>query len=442
MRKLITILLVILILAGIGTGGWFYIKANPQIADTYIANFKDNLFNLRLEYERKKIEKQAVSNEPETIPVNQSVQPEIEQTEEPNETQQVIPVQSPQAIPTQSPRVGEDIVTKVFYPVSNPIALKGAANCKYAKYSDGILCVSESTVDFYTADAKLKWSRAIQISNPVLKVNGNYILIFEQGGKKFTVFEKNTEIIKTETSEIILNGNISANADIAFVTEKPYYKGAVCVYNSSGEEIFSRSFGSENVIAVAISDSRRVAVALMSLRTQIYSKLVFLDVNKSDEDVSVEYDDTLIYDIDFSKNNLIAFADNRMISLSSGGREQWVNDYTEKKLMHYSKDVADIRLLMFDNNNNAEMSVISNSGREKSKIQTDVIPDFSDICDGNIIYNNARNLIFTRLNGDVDAKYTASRDIQKAYFIDKDNILVVYNQSIEFLRLKRKESEE
>ena len=29
MRKLITILLVILILAGIGTGGWFYIKANP-----------------------------------------------------------------------------------------------------------------------------------------------------------------------------------------------------------------------------------------------------------------------------------------------------------------------------------------------------------------------------------------------------------------------------
>lgn len=428
MKKLITVLLVVLILGSIGAGGWFYIKANPEIVDTYLANFKDNLFNLRLEYERKRIEKEEAA--PKQSPEQQPLESDVGQ------------ISVPQATPAQSMNVNEDVVTKQFCHVSDPIALKGAANIRYAKYSNGILCVSESIVNFYSTNAKLKWSRTIQISNPVVKVNGEYILIFEQGGNKFTVLNKNTEVMSGETDEPILNGNISTHADVVFATEKAYYKGAVCVYNKSGEEIFSRSFGSENVIAVDISDSRRVAVALMSVRTQIYSKLVFLDITKTEADVSIEYDNTLIYDIDFSKNSLIAFADSKLISVSQNGREQWVSDYGEKELMHYSKDVADIRLLMFDNNNNAEMSVINSSGREKSKIHTDVIPDFSDICDGYIIYNNARNIIFTRLNGDVDAKYTASRDIQKAYFIDKDNILVVYNQSIEFLRLERKESVE
>ena len=244
-------------------------------------------------------------------------------------------------------------------------------------------------------------------------------------------------VYSVETLENILNGSISSNGECAVITEKSYYKGAVSVYNKSGEEIFSRSFGSENVIACAISPSRKLAASLLSVRTEAYSKIVLLDVNKTEEEASIEYDNSIVFDLDYSGNRLIAYADDKIIALNSRGSEDWVYEYNNRTINHYSKDSGDVRLMLFDNNNDAEMSFLSSSGKEKQKISTDVIPDFCDICDGMVIYNNKRELYLSRPNGEVIARYSASRDISKAYFINSDNIVVIYNQSIEFLHTKK-----
>ena len=95
--------------------------------------------------------------------------------------------------------------------------------------------------------------------------------------------------------------------------------------------------------------------------------------------------------------------------------------------------------MLFDTNNSAELSIISASGREKQKITEDIVPDFCDIADNYVLYNGGRSLYLTKSNGTPLAKYVATRDMKKAYFIDSDNILVVYNQSIEFLKIKEGE---
>ena len=141
---------------------------------------------------------------------------------------------------------------------------------------NGILVVSENSVDMYSSSGKKKWSKSIQLSAPVLKCSGAYFMIFENGGNKLVVFNDNNQAYTVETAEKILNGNISSTGDSVLVTEKAYYKGAVNVYNKSGEEVFSRSFGSENVVSASISSERELAVALLSVRTQAFSKIVFL----------------------------------------------------------------------------------------------------------------------------------------------------------------------
>ena len=426
MKKLIITLIIIVAVIGLVAGGaaiYIHSGYHNEYIDNYISNFKDNIFNLRLKYELKKAEKE--ENEAAQSPLPDEVQADDTDT------------QNEETITGSVKQINENELPQVFQLSCDPIALKGAANAKYERYRNGILCVDESSINFFDNKGEKKWSVAIQISNPILKVADSYILLMEQGGKKICVFNNEKIVYEVQTSENILTGNISTNGECVAVTEKKYYKGAVSVYNRSGEEIYSRSFGSENVIAAALSDSRKLAVSLFNVTNQPISKITFLDVSKTETDVEQTYENTIVYDLDFSKSTLYAYADDKMIAFNENGRELWVNNFENKTLKRYRKDSGDVRLLLFDNNNNAELAIMNSSGKERQKINTDIIPDFCDICDGYILFNNERNLFLTRMNGEYLAKYTPSRDIHMVYFIDSENILIVYNSSMEFLHTEK-----
>lgn len=436
MKKLLIALSIVLAIGGIVAGLYISSDYSFSFIETYKKNFSDNLLSLKIKYEMKKAEKeeqellaqQTEENKQEETPT------EEKPTDEPvsnNKTES-----KPDVEPT---RVSYTDLKKKFVTTGEPIALNAAASARFENYMGDILCVVDNSIVLYNKKSEIVWSVPIQISNPILKVEGEYILLMEQNGNKIELYKGKKKQFQVETKEKILTGNLSSNGDCAVLTEKMYYKGAVEVYNKSGLEIYSRSFGKNSAISVAISDARRLCVSLLSTEDAVSSHIVFLDLDKTKEDVTVRYDDSIIFDLDFVGNNLHAFADNQLIALNNNGRELWRRDYTDKTLKLYSDDGENTRLILFDSNNSAEISLINTSGREKRKITEDIVPDFCDISNGYILYNGGRSLYLVKSNGTPLAKYVASRDMKKAYFIDSDNILVVYNQSIEFLHIENGE---
>lgn len=438
MKKFLKILLIISIVAAVCSGGIFaYVRTGHDFTffENYAQNFSDNLFNLKLKYALKKSEK-SEEKQPEEQPLQEEMPSEAETVQEAIES---TPSPTTTSAEKNDNKTFSDTETlpKSFSLTCDPMAVEGASNARFVRYGDDILWVSESLITMLDKNGNTKWTEQIQISEPVVKVNGDYILLFEQGGKKFLVYNNKKQIIASEASDNILNGSISSTGESVFVTEKKYYRGAVSVFNKSGEEIFSRSFGTNSVIAAAISDSRRLAVAQISTVGRVNSTVSFLDITKNISAQSVDFEDSVIFDLEFDQNTLMAYSDKQLTALNGNGKVLWAKDYEQKTLSKHQKDENELRLLMFDNNNNAEFSVITSSGRTKERFQTDIIPDYCDICDGYIIYSSGRNLYLTKLTGSPLAKYTSSRDIVRAYFIDSDNILVVYNSSIEFLQVKR-----
>ena len=427
MKKILIIILSVAITISLAVYAYIASDIHIPFIDNYSKNFSENFSRF---FQKNKNTNSAISDidtitspepkpesKPQQSPPEANTQSNIESTKVSSSTDADLPMQ--------------------FVLSSDPVALSNAASAKYARYNSGILCVLENSITLYDSVGSAKWVIPIQLSNPVIKTNGTYILVFEQNGNKFAVFNNDKILFESEVPERILNGNISSKGDSVIVTEKKYYKGATVVYNVDGQEIFSRSFGSEHVLSAAISDSRRLSVSLMSATPSTSSKIVFLDINKTETDISLHYENSIIYDLDFSHNTLYAYADDKLITLNSNGREISTYHYESKTLLHYQKDKSEIRILLFDNNNNSEMALIS-SGKLKRKISTDIIPDFCDIYNGYIIYNNERGLFLTNTSGDLLAYFSSSRDIKKAYFINSDNILVVYNSSYEFLNISKK----
>lgn len=468
--------IIILIIAALLCGSVFaYKKFNIHIdfIDDYAQNFSDNLFNLKLQHEMKKIEKQENSAD-NTVDADLSESGTPENTDSPDyadNTQEPEVSQAPDAaedsaadnknektavpgkheisskssvkvVKTQKKKEnGEsvDVLTKKLVGTNAPTALNDAAKAQYSRFRGGIICALENKLVLYDKNGKEKHTITTTISNPIMKVTEPYVLLWEKDSQNAVVYQNNKKQYSVTASDKILNGYIAPTGECALVTAKQFYKGEVKVYNKNGSEIYARSFGTESVMCAALSDSRKLAVSLLSANGQANSKVAFFDINKSDEDCAIIYENTVIYDMEFYSGNLIAYADDKLISLKTNASESWVYPYKDRILNHMQKDSKDIRLLMFDNQNNAELSVISLSGREQQKISTEVIPDFGDICSGYILYCDERNLYFSRTDGTLLAKYSASRDIHKAYFLDTDNILVVYNSSIEFLHTEKGE---
>lgn len=466
-----TLIITLIVAAVIGGAAFAYVKTDMHIAfiDNYIKNFSDNLFELQLRYEAKKAEKEEENSETDdTADISDENSPESAdddngdtvQSDEVslNDTQTETKNSEPNIAVSGKHDITErnsikitktqkkdengepiDVLTKKLVQTCDPIALNNASSASYSHFSNGILCVCEKLITLYDKNGKEKWKETTPISSPVVKIGDPYILIWENGSNKAVVYENNKLLHTIETADKIITGYMAESGEFVLITAKPYYKGEVKVYNKSGEEIFARSFGSDSVISAALSKSRKLAVSLMSSDSGVNTKISFFDINKTNEEANIIYQNTIVYDLEFYGNSLIGYADDKMISLKTNAKENWVYPYKDKTLDHCMKDSKDTRLLIFDTQNTGELSVVSLSGKETQKIITDIIPGYGDIYGGYLIYNSERNLFLSRMDGTLLAKYSASRDIHKSYFIDSDNILVVYNSSIEFLHTEKGE---
>lgn len=315
------------------------------------------------------------------------------------------------------------------------IALQNASSSRYARFNGGVLCASETNLSLYSENGTKKWSVPIQISSPVLKVSGNFILLFEKNGKKFSAYNGSKNIYSKTLDGTIKTASISSSGDAAIVFDRGNYKGSVCVYNKSGDEVYLWNSGKYGILDADISSSRRLAVSLLDSSQTLSSKIYFFDIDKSDIDASLTLEDSIAFDIAFDGDTLNAFSDNKIVGISSNAKVKWSYDAQNKNITKYSMTSGGTKAAVFDNNNASEITIISAGGAEKSLIPSKVLPDFVDISDNRLLYNDGRTLIFTDLSGNVLSKYTASRDIKKAYIINSDNIFIVYNSSIEFLNV-------
>lgn len=332
----------------------------------------------------------------------------------------------------------DEYISKNISHTGKNIAVENASAGRYARYGGGILSAAETSLSFYSRDGEVKWSVPIQISSPVLRVSGDFILLFEKNGQKFSVYNGQKKLYSKSTEAKISAGSISSSGDASFVIERGDYKGSVSVYNKSGKEVYLWNSGTYRVLDADISRSRRLAVALLDTETATSSKIYFFDISKSDVDEKIDIADTLVFDIAFDGDVLNAFADNKILGVSGNGKIKWTYDSEGKNMMAYSMSSGGTKAVVFDNSNASEIALISGSGSQKESIKPEVLPDFADVYDERILYNMGRTLVLTTLSGDVLSQYTCSRDIKRAYIINSDNIFIVYNSSIEFLNVKGK----
>ena len=102
-------------------------------------------------------------------------------------------------------------------------------------------------------------------------------------------------------------------------------------------------------------------------------------------------------------------------------------------MLAFSIDSKGNKISLIEQDNAPVIKLYSRSGNEKASFPVEEIPDYIDVSGERMLYNNTRMVIYGK-EGRMN-KYAATMDIKKLKIIDAETFLIVYSNSIEFVKV-------
>jgi len=319
-----------------------------------------------------------------------------------------------------------------------PSAFSSAENTRFATYGNNIVCANETTYAKYKTNGKEIWTQKIQMQEPMLTVAGDYVLINETGGKKLSLY-KDKKLLFSETTEgNIMTADLSVKGDVILVTDKEFYKGQIVVFNKNGKKIFVWDSGSYSILDASISNKRRIVMSLLSTDAGADSIIHICDVDGKEICKTQPFIDTIIFDVGFDGESVLALSDTKFMKLSQKGKIKSEFSFDGRKIKMYEKaDNGDIALL-FDNDGTGEIVTIKPNGKSYGPIKTQYMPDTINIKSKTIAYNNGRQAVITDYNGKKVLVADCNADIKQVHITASNRVFLVYTASIQEKKLEKK----
>ncbi len=112
----------------------------------------------------------------------------------------------------------------VTYPTSNTQS--------FALYRGGLAVAGNRSVSIFTAAGRQNVSTNINYQNPVAIGSGKYLLVYELGGKQYSLYNSHSQIYSGKTDHPINGASISDSGMYALVSSSEEYPSVVSLYNS------------------------------------------------------------------------------------------------------------------------------------------------------------------------------------------------------------------
>lgn len=130
----------------------------------------------------------------------------------------------------------------------------------FAIYRKGLAVAGNTNVTIFSATGRQLVSHGIQYNDPVAVGSGKYLLVYERGGKQYSLYNANTQMHAGETEYPISGAAVSDSGMYALISSASDANSAVYLYNNRFALINIYKKGG-NVLDVAIShDGHRIAI--------------------------------------------------------------------------------------------------------------------------------------------------------------------------------------
>lgn len=140
------------------------------------------------------------------------------------------------------------------------IVYNAGDNTSFGFFKNGLSMCATDGYSYYDASGGLLTEEKLGYAAPAMETSDKYVLIYDLGGKKYTVLNQLTKIIDRETDGEIIAGDISSDGSIVLAVRSNETRYVVKLYNGAFSEVMS-IYKENYVLGVALSpNGKTVAI--------------------------------------------------------------------------------------------------------------------------------------------------------------------------------------
>ena len=108
----------------------------------------------------------------------------------------------------------------------------------YAPFEAGLAVLGGNTYRYVTALPEGDFTAQVKAARPAVSVGRKHVLLYDRGGKSFTVANGYTVLHEETLESPILSAEMNQNGDFCIVTDENGYRAAVAMYDSRQNQLY------------------------------------------------------------------------------------------------------------------------------------------------------------------------------------------------------------
>lgn len=168
-----------------------------------------------------------------------------------------------------------------------PLSIEGGASYQLLAVDNCLALADDSHFFVYNTDGKIISSAQHTFSNPIITAGDKKVLLYDLGGKSFSLYSKYKNVYTKTTDEPILIARLGSGDAAAIVTKSEKYPSVLMVYDGNGKNIFNYRSVSRIIDVTFNSDSSGCYITTISVSGgYIVSKMIYYRFDRIDRDDS------------------------------------------------------------------------------------------------------------------------------------------------------------
>lgn len=189
-------------------------------------------------------------------------------------------------------------------------------------YRGGIAFVNSGGIEVYSPDGKRLLNVDRKLQSPRAVASRKYLVVYEQGGKSFSVTNSYAELFRGETEFPIYGVTVSDTGHFALITASDEVLSQVLLYDNNFN-LVQRFRRASATVGVSISDNGK-RIALLGAGAEggtVHSQFDVFELGESEAAFSLYFKEEFPLAVGFTNNrNIMVLTDKTLRCCNSGGK--------------------------------------------------------------------------------------------------------------------------
>jgi hypothetical protein len=312
-----------------------------------------------------------------------------------------------------------------------PIEISDENSYQLKIMENNIAVLNDSCLNIYTDEGKQLLSVQHDYAKPIIEASSKRALIYDLGGKCFSLYSKYDKIYEKTDDNTILFAKLSSNDYAAVVTKSEKYLALLTVYNSKGESVFVYKSYDSRIIDVTFNrDNNGCIITTIGAKGgELVSQLLYYKFDETDMIWQSDYINTMAFSTRlYGESGIILFGDNKCGYFDNNGKLTASYDYDYSIVDFDSSDT--LSGMLFNNEETRKSVLVLMDNIENKPIET-VIDGTAENIDifGDIAYVQTSKKIYAYSKmGEIVSSVDLESDYQNFCKTDNYIFLMGYNE--------------